>query len=138
MRRGKQIFHMLLVVVLLGATMFPTMQAKAGISETVIDSSMLDGINWSNPNEDVVIEEGKILFTENGNEYSRYISRAATRIDENFEELVTFSSTITFQSIPKGKAFILALGLSNIEAMSGEAGNAICSVSEYVFCASSE
>lgn len=123
MRRGKQIFHMLLIAVILCVSVLPMIPAEAGISETVIDSNMLDGINWSNPNEDVVIEEGKILFTENGTEYSRYISRAVARIDANFEELVKLSASVNFQSIPKGKAFIVALGLSNIEAVSGEAGN---------------
>ena len=123
MRRGKKIFHVLLIAVLLCISMLQPIHVEAGLSETVIDSSMLDGTNWSNPDEDVVIKEGKILFTKNGTEYSRYISRAVAKMDEKNEKLVTVSSAVTFQSIPNGKAFIIALGLSSIEATSGEAGN---------------
>ena len=123
MKRAKQMAYALLVAVLLSGFVIYPMQTEAGVSESVLDSSSLEGSNWSNPEEDVVVSEGTLICPNESTEYTRYISKLSAQIDETFSDLVKMSATVKFNKLPVGKNFILAFGLQGIEALPGEAKN---------------
>lgn len=123
MRRRKRIAYILLAISMLSVSVLSPMKANAGFSQNVLNSSMLDDSNWSNPEEDVYVEEGTIVFPETSTEYSRYITRTPVRLDKSFANLVKLSSSITFSQFPSGKNFVIAFGLSSIEGIVGEAKN---------------
>ena len=88
MKRGKRIAYALLAATLLCVFTLSPMQADAGVSESILDSSSLEGSNWSNPEEDVVVTEGTLVFPNESTEYTRYISKMSAQIDETFSDLV--------------------------------------------------
>lgn len=123
MRRRKRIVYALLVATLLSVSVLSPMKANAGFSQTVLDSSKLDDSSWSNPEEDVYVDEGTIVFPENSTDYSRYITRAAAKLDKSFTNLVKLSASVKFNQLPAGKSFMIAFGLSGIESLPGEETN---------------
>lgn len=123
MRRSKRITYVLLAAVLLSGSVCTPIISEAGVQKTVIDTSKLEGGDWSNPEGDVSVSEGTLIFPDDSNEYTRYISKTTTRADKNFDELVAVSCFVKLTKMGKGKSFILAFGLGGIEALPGEAGN---------------
>lgn len=123
MKRGKRIAYAMLAVALLTVFALSPMKAEAGVSESILDSNSLEGSNWSNPEEDVVVSEGIVTFPNESTEYTRFISKTSVQKDETFSDLVKMSADVTFNQLPSGKSFILAFGLSGIEALPGEAKN---------------
>ena len=123
MRQGKRKICMLLAIVLTSGFMWFPMRVAAGASELVLDSTSLETSSWRNPEKDVVVEEGKLVFPENSTEYTRFISKTSARKDESFPNLVTVSADMKFNKLPAGKSFILALGMSSIEGVAGDTGN---------------
>lgn len=113
---------MLLALLLFMFTLTP-MQAKAGVSETLLDHSTLEGGDWYNAERDVVAEEGKLIFPESSTEYTRFITKTPAKLNEDFDSLVEMSATVKFNQLPKNKSFVFAFGLSNIESVLGEANN---------------
>ena len=84
---------------------------------------MLDNANWSNPEEDVEIKEGTIVFTKDSTEYTRYITKQAIKLDTSFDNLAILSANVKFETLPTGKNFMIAFGLESIETGAGEANN---------------
>ena len=123
MKRGKRIAYVLLAAALLSVTALTPMETKAGNSEILLDGETLTTSEWTNPERDVVIEEQKLIFSEESTEYTRFIAKTPVKLEELSSALMTLSATIQFSKLPQGKSFILAYGLSSIESMAGEAGN---------------
>ena len=123
MKKGKRIAYAMLAVALLSVFTLSPMKSEAGVGESVLDSSSLEGSNWSNPEEDVVVNEGILTFPNESTEYTRFISKMSAQVDETFSDLVKMSADVKFNQLPGGKSFILAFGLSGIEALPGEANN---------------
>ena len=123
MRRGKRIAYVLLAATLMTVSALTPMETKAGSSEIILDGESLKTTNWNNPEGDVIVEEGKLIFPEESTDYTRFIAKTPIKTEESAERLVTFSATIKFNQIPQGKSFILGFGLTSIEAEPGDAGN---------------
>lgn len=123
MRREKRTVCILLAILLASGFMYSPLKVKAGASEIVLDGSSLATSSWRNPEKDVVVEEEKLIFPESSTEYTRFISKTSAEIDENFSNLVNMSADVKFNQLPAGKSFILAFGLSSIEAVAGQAKN---------------
>lgn len=123
MKRGKQFACMMLSFVMLLALSLSVLEVNAGVNEMVLDSATLNDSNWSNPEEDIKIEEGVLIFSEDSTEYTRFISKQAAKTEEGFTYLTRMSATVKFSNLPSGKKFIFAFGLPTVEAMPGEGGN---------------
>lgn len=123
MRKVKNLIYSLLSVILFFSMVLTPMSTEAGSTEHILDGSMLDNANWSNPEEDVEIKEGTIVFSKESTEYSRYIAKQAIKLDTSFENLTTLSANVKFETLPAGKNFMIAFGLEGIETCAGEAKN---------------
>lgn len=112
------------IVLVAGNSVIP---AKAGASTIVVDnSSFVDEVNnsvWSNPDGNVTVENSMLVFPKNSTSATRLITKTAARASEMNEELLNVTATIRLETLPSGEKFILALGLSSIEAMAGASGN---------------
>lgn len=113
----------LLAAILLSVSLLCPMSAEAGVSKEVRDKKTLDEANWSNPEADVYAKDGKLIFSEGSTEYSRFITKTAAKKSTLFETMVEVSTNMKITKMPSGKSFIIAFGLSGIEAMHGEANN---------------
>lgn len=123
MRRGKRIAYVLLAAALLTVSALTPMETKAGKSELVLDGESLVTSDWNNPEGDVVIEEGKLVFPNESTDYTRFIAKTPVKKEEKVTNLVSLAASIKFNQLPQGKSFILAFGVSSIESLAGEAGN---------------
>ena len=123
MRNVRRVIYSLLAVIFFFTVILTPMTTEAGSTEHVLDGTMLDNANWSNPEEDVEIEEGTIIFGEGSTEYSRYISKQTIKREALFDNLATLSANIEFKALPADKTFMIAFGLESIETISGEAKN---------------
>ncbi len=123
MRRGKRIAYVLLAATLMTVSALTPMETKAGKSELVLDGESLATSDWNNPEGDVVIEEGKLVFPKESTDYTRFITKTPVKKEEKVANLVSLEASVTFNQLPQGKSFILAFGVSSIESLAGEAGN---------------
>lgn len=123
MRRVREIAYMLLTAVLLTVSALTPMETKAGESEILLDAESLVTSDWHNPEGDVVVEEGKLIFSTDSTDYTRFIAKSPAKLEEKAAALVTLAATFEFDKLPQDKSFILGFGLSGIESVSGEAGN---------------
>lgn len=123
MKRWKGIACALLAFAMLTVFVLPPLETRAGANITTIDSSTLGGANWSNPEEDVTVKDGVLVFPEDSTEYTRYISKVAAEKAGEFKEVVSMAVNVKLTKLPVGKSFIIAFGLPAIESLQGEAGN---------------
>lgn len=123
MRRGKRIASVLLTATLMTVSALTPMETKAGNTEILLDGESLVTSDWNNPEGDVVVEEGKLVFPDESTDYTRFIAKNPVKKEERATALVTLAASITFNKLPQGKSFILAFGMSSIEAVAGDAGN---------------
>lgn len=114
------------LAVLLAVGSVCTLPVSAGRSETVIDKSTIqDQITesiWNNPTGEVKGKNGVIVFSKDAGESARLITKTAARISET-ENLAGVRADLEFEKLPKGKQFIVAFGLPNVEAKPGDKGN---------------
>lgn len=113
------------MVLTLGNTSVPTVEAGAStivIEETSYAEGIKDSI-WSNPDANVSAKDKVLIFPESSTSETRLITKTAVRVSEMNDELVHAKMSICLEKLPNGEKFILAFGLSSIEAMSGETGN---------------
>ena len=123
MRKVKNVIYSIVSVILGFSIVLTPMTTQAGSTEHVLDGSMLNNTNWSNPEEDVEINGETIVFTKDSTEYSRYISKQVIKKEGIFDTLVTLSANLKFETLPAGKQFIIAFGLEGIETVAGEGNN---------------
>lgn len=123
MKRHTRLANALLTAVMLSIFALTPLKTEAGRSEVTLDSTMLSNSNWSNPERDVKVSDGTLIFPKDSGEYTRYISKTAVKADKNFSTMVDVSSSVKFTNMPSGESFILAFGLGSIEAVQGEAKN---------------
>lgn len=113
--------------ILFAVSSLPGLTAEAGLSVT--DSSVatkegqLNLSEWYNPNDDLNYQDGAVVFEAEDNKETRLISKFVTVADKYYTDLVEVNATIQFSEIPQEESFIVATGLSGIEAMWGEPGN---------------
>lgn len=116
----------LLVCVLLAGAQ-GVMQVEAGSSDVVLDKSSfeekLDLASWNNTDENVTSENGMLVFSKESNSATGLIAKTIARNTGYHKNIVSMKSVMDLTNVPKGKSFIMALGLSSIEATTGEAGN---------------
>lgn len=124
MKKKNRMGIALLTAVVLMASAWPAVHVRAGESVPVLDSGTLENTSkWNNAEEDIVLEDGKLIFPKESTEYTRIISKSGAQKDDYFKKLVSVEGTLKLTQLPAGKSFILAMGLREIESLTGEAGN---------------
>lgn len=123
MRLGKRFAYSLLVVAMLTVSTLIPMETKAGKSEILMDAETLASADWNNPEGDVEIKKGTLVFPKESTKYTRFIAKTPAKKDDMSDSLVTLSASIKMEKMDKGASFILAFALSSIESLQGEAGN---------------
>lgn len=125
-QRIRQLMMLLLSVVLVGSNVF-TLPVEAGSSAIVVDEESykteLNTALWNNPDGDVVIENGTIVFSNESTDLTRLITKTTAKLNKKNKNLVNANATIQFTSLPADQTFVFALGLASVEAMMGEPGN---------------
>lgn len=118
---------LLFALITLTAGNINVLPAKAGASTIVVDQTSfqdkLDDSVWSNPDNNVAVENNTLVFPRESTVETRLITKSAARFSSVEDELVNVKATLTLHHLPDNGKFILALGLSSIEAFTGESGN---------------
>lgn len=123
MKQKKRMAYALLIAVLLSVFQGTPMEAEAGVGATTLNNKTLEGNYWNNPENDVVVNEGVLVFPNESTEYTRFITKTTAQKEEGLPSLVKMSASLKFNKLPAGKSFILAFGLSGVEALPAEANN---------------
>ena len=126
-RIGRIICALAALVVSIASSQIGVLNVNAGSSDIVVDNSTfaeeLSATKWNAPNADVVVKNGKILFSKKSTAETRLITRESAKGTEYYEELFRANYTLQLNSLPKGKKFIVAFALNNAESYYEEAGN---------------
>lgn len=105
-----------------------TITASAGAAINVIGSSTykdnkLAATNWHNSNSDVLVEDGKIIFPKESTSETKLVCKDVVEKSEIYKELLAFTASLNFKSLPSGQTFNVAFALATIESNIGDAGN---------------
>ena len=104
-----------------------TLTVSAGSSSIVVDNTSfadeLVDTKWNDPNGDIVIKSGKIIFPSESTSDTRLITRNTAKATEYYDEMFHANYTMKFKSIPKGEKFIVGFALRTVESYCEEVGN---------------
>lgn len=99
----------------------------AGSSNVIVDNASfakkLDENKWNVPNDDVLVKDGKIIFTEESSGETRIITKGAATKTGYHDELFSASYKMKLKTLPKGEKFFVAFGLETPESYYEESGN---------------
>lgn len=116
-----------LVIICSSLLLIPSFSVSAGKSQVAFtlanSDGELDASNWYDPNDCLALSGGALVIPDSSNSDIRLISKQSVEVSEFLDEALSFTASIKLTSLPQGKSFIVALGLSSIESYSGEAGN---------------
>lgn len=124
-RVSKSIAFFLSFLMLVGGT--KVLPVFAGASNIIVDGKsfekVLSGADWNNPNEDILVKDGVLVFPKDSSADTSLISKMNAKAYDDFEEVIRAEMTMKITQLPKDETFILAFGLGSLEAVSGQAGN---------------
>ena len=83
----------------------------------------LNVADWYDANENLTFENGKLIIPKDSDGDTRIISKEMAVSGTYYKDMVSVQGTMRFTQLPQDEKFILAFGLSNIEAYSGEPNN---------------
>ena len=126
MKKGRNRLCLLLAgVVLMGS--LSVLPASAGSTTIRINKdSYQDGLDstvWHDADGDIEIEQGNIVFPDNSTESTKLITKTDVVKIEQLDTMVSASFDLKFSSLPEGETFAFGMGLSSLEAVTGEEGN---------------
>lgn len=100
---------------------------SAGASNIVINSNSfekeLDTSLWNNPDHDITIQNGVLIFSKDSTNSTALVSKVNARNSEQHTELIHANINMKFTQLPSDQKFILAFGLASVESTYGEVGN---------------
>lgn len=124
MKIYKRILSLLLCVLLV--TMVSISVSAGSAVDLVTKETFAESLStsyWHNANEDVIAENGKIIFGKDTSEYTKLISKIAAEESNYYENVLKGKTVINFKSLPSGVTFIMAFALASVESGTGEPGN---------------
>lgn len=83
----------------------------------------LNVAEWYDANENLVFENGKLIIPKDSDGETRIISKEMAVSGTYYKDMVSIKGTMRFTQLPQGEKFILAFGLSHVEALSEEPNN---------------
>ena len=122
--RNTGIAVLALIMIVMGS-MAGVQNVYAGFGEKTAslaeEAQELDDSMWVVPNDDLKVENGKILFTNEGNSETRIITKAAIQNTGYSDELFKMSCNINIRSLSDGERFIIGLAVDSVESYGEEA-----------------
>ena len=104
-----------------------TLTTFAGYKNVVLGktsfSNKIDTNLWNCPEDDVVVNNGRLVFANDSTEETRLITTAVVRENKRLNELFRASITMKLTALPENEKFSFAFGLPNMEAYQGSKGN---------------
>lgn len=104
-----------------------TMCTEAGYNENVVDnttfSKEISKTQWNNPEKDVVIENGALVFPKTSTADTRLITQFPAEVSEQMSKLFDAEYRIKLRTLPQGEKFILGFSLATVESIIGEPGS---------------
>ena len=117
----------LFFVMLLVFVNIQLLPVSAGASDIVINSNSfekeLDTSLWNNPDHDITIQNGVLIFPKDSTNSTALVSKVNARKSEQHTELIHANINMKFTQLPSDQRFVLAFGLASVESTYGEAGN---------------
>lgn len=115
----------LAIVMTIAGSSLATLDVSAGYGESVSsfhnDTDELDGSLWAVPNDDIQIEKGKIIFSEDSSNDTRLIVKKLVENTGYSDKLLNLNCDLNFKTIAEGERFIIALAVDTVESYSEEA-----------------
>lgn len=127
MKNKIQVLSLSLVLVLV-ACFFQDTSALAGArkltSDFLADSGEVNLTEWHVGDENIYVKDNKLMIpAASSTDQTKFISKSVVKKSTAVDTLITASAAMRITQLPEGEQFILAFGLANIEAESGENGN---------------
>lgn len=117
----------LAIVLTIAGSSLNVVNVSAGSSDIVVDNTSfaneLNTSKWNNANADVLIENGKLIFSKESTGDTRLITKLPATVSGRHEELFASEYRMKLTSLPEGEKFFLAYALGSVEALPEEAGN---------------
>ena len=127
MKNKIRVLSLSLVLVLV-ACFFQDTSALAGArkltSDFLADSGEVNLTEWHVGDENIYVKDNKLMIpAASSTDQTKFISKSVVKKSTAVDTLITASAAMRITQLPEGEQFILAFGLANIEAESGENGN---------------
>lgn len=127
MKNKFRVLSLTLVLVLV-TCLFQDISVFAGArkltSDFLADSGEVNLTEWHVADENIYVKDNKLIIpAASSTDQTKFISKSVVKKSEAVDKLITTSTSMSITQLPEGEKFILAFGLVNIEAESGENGN---------------
>ena len=127
MKNKFRVFSFSLVLVLV-ACFLQDNSAFAGArkltSTFLADSGEVNLTEWNVSDENIYVKDSKLIIpADSSTDQTKFISKSVVKQSMAVDKLISVSTAMRITQLPEGEQFILAFGLANIEAESGENGN---------------
>ena len=115
------------VAIMLFSIMFSMRPVYAGISTSTIDTSTyedeLSGTDWFNNDNDVLAQDGVIVFPDTSSEMTKLISNEIVRHSQQLDKILETKFTLQFTSLPEGEQFAFVVGMQSLTSDLSDRGN---------------
>ena len=125
----KRIYAIALILICtVSSIIFSPISALAGkgttTSEPVLEDNNLNQTAWYFTDSNVICKDGSLVIPSGTSTAStKIIAKDVSVLDTAVEDMTAVNMEMSLTNLPKGQQFILAFGLSSIEANSKEKGN---------------
>ncbi len=118
------IFSVLSAVVLTAVPGFSVSAGQIIKSSTIVNSDgELNANEWYDPNDSIEIKNNTLMIPNDSTQDTRLISKTIAKSEDGYTDMLKFDCNIRFTQIASDEKFILAFGLSGVEAYNAEPGN---------------
>ena len=85
------------------------------------DTNELDDSLWSVPNDDILLDKGKVVFPADSSNDTRLIAKQLIENTGYSDKLMNINCNLNFKTIAENERFIIALAVDTVESYSEEA-----------------
>lgn len=124
-KRLKQTLHLFLMLVmscsLFSTTVFAGTRTES--SNFVSSSGTINDADWHSTDVNIVYQNQKLVIPATSSTVDTKFVSKTPAAPTSAEEMISVDATLRITALPQNEQFIMAFGLGNIEAYSGESGN---------------
>lgn len=115
------------IIIALAGSQLCVSKVRAGNSDHVIDANSskegIDNSKWNVPNDDINMEKGVFVFTQDSTADTKLITVNAAKKSPYNAELFRAQYKMKLNGLPEGQQFVAAFALKSIESVIEDAGN---------------
>lgn len=121
MKRWRISILLMLVMVLCISSLTPLGSVEAGVNNTIVgEDTYKNNAYWYCPEDDVLTDNKKLIFTKDSTEDTKFVSRHTINANKDSGEFLVVECNIKFTAIPRGKKFVIGLGVQEMEPYLGD------------------